>query len=202
LERRPPVGDLAVAQVKRAFLKMFADRTLTPKEATRLAALGTLALGPLTYSELATAIRHFIGSVIGPSPEIMGHSIELLKYEELVVSMGTVDTKSPLCLTDKGREEMRTLLTANLRAADTALNKLVIALKFRFLHLLRPDEQCIQAELLVDVCEQELARLDDLRRRHQGTEGYLVMWLEHDIELLEQRLEWLTAFRERLCNGT
>jgi hypothetical protein len=132
----------------------------------------------------------------------MGHSIELLKYEELVVSMGTVDTESPLCLTDKGREEMRTLLTANLRAADTALNKLVIALKFRFLHLLRPDEQCIQAELLVDVCEQELARLDDLRRRHQGTEGYLVMWLEHDIELLEQRLEWLTAFRERLCNGT
>jgi hypothetical protein len=179
---------------------MFADHTLTPKEATRLAALGTLELGPLTYSELATAIRHFIGSVIGPSPEIMGHSIELLKYEELVVSMG--DAESPLCLTDKGREEMRTLLTANLRAADTALNKLVIALKFRFLHLLRPDEQCIQADLLVDVCEQELARLDDLRRHHQGMEGYLFMWLEHDIQLLEQRLEWLSAFRERLCHAT
>jgi Putative AphA-like transcriptional regulator len=193
---------LAAAQAKKAFLRMFADRTLTPKEATRLAALGTLALGPLTYSELATAIRHFIGSVIGPSPEIMGHSIELLKYEELVASTGTVDAEGPLWLTDKGREEMRTLLTANLRAADTALNKLVIALKFRFLHLLRPDEQCIQADLLVDVCGQELARLDDLRRHHLGTEGYLSMWLEHDIGLLEQRLQWLTAFRERLCCGT
>jgi hypothetical protein len=181
---------------------MFADHTLTPKEATRLAALGTLALGPLTYSELATEIRHFIGSVIGPSLEIMGHSIELLRYEELVAPAETADAEGSLRLTDKGREEMRMLLTANLRAADTALNKLVIALKFRFLHLLRPDEQCIQADLLVDVCGQELARLDDLRRHHLGTEGYLSMWLEHDIGLLEQRLQWLTAFRERLCCGT
>jgi hypothetical protein len=180
---------------------MFADRTLTPKEATRLAALGTLALGPLAYSELATAIRHFIGSVIGPSPEIMGHSIELLRYEGLVASTGTDDAEGLLGLTDKGREEMRALLTANLRAADTALNKLVIALKFRFLHLLGPEEQCIQADILVDVCEQELARLDDLWRHHCGKEGYLSMWLEHDIGLLKQRLKWLTAFRERICCG-
>jgi DNA-binding PadR family transcriptional regulator len=180
---------------------MFADRTLTPKEATRLAALGTLALGPLTYSELATAIRHFIGSVIGPSPEIMGHSIELLRYEDLVVSTGTA-AEGLLRLTEKGRQEMRTLLCANLRAADTALNKLVIALKFRFLHLLQPGEQCVQADLLVDVCGQELARLDDLRRHHAGTDGYLSAWLEHDICLLEQRLQWLSTFRDRLCGGT
>lgn len=181
---------------------MFADRTLTPKEATRLAALGTLALGPLTYSELATAIRHFIGSVIGPSPEIMGHSIELLKYEDLVVSNGPEAGGDLLRLTEKGREEMRTLLIANLRAADTALNKLVIALKFRFLHLLKPGEQCAQADLLVEVCGQELARLADLRRHHVAGEGYLCAWLEQDICLLEQRLLWLSGFRDRLCGKT
>jgi DNA-binding PadR family transcriptional regulator len=181
---------------------MFADHTLTPKEATRLAALGTLALGPLTYSELATAIRHFIGSVIGPSPEIMGHSIELLRYEDLVVSTGPDAAENLLRLTEKGWEEMRTLLTANLRAADTALNKLVIALKFRFLHLLQPGEQCAQADLLVEVCGQELARLDDLRHHHAAGEGYLSAWLEHDICLLEQRMLWLSAFRDRLCGKT
>ena len=181
---------------------MFADRTLTPKEATRLAALGTLALGPLTYSELATAIRHFIGSVVGPSPEIMGHSIELLRYEDLVISTGTVAAENLLRLTEKGREEMQMLLTANLRAADTALNKLIIALKFRFLHLLKPSEQCAQADLLVEVCGQELARLNDLRRHHATGEGYLSVWLEHDIFLLEQRLLWLSAFRDRLCGKT
>lgn len=180
---------------------MFADRTLTPKEATRLTALGTLALGPLPYSELANAIRHFIGSVIGPSPEIMGHSIELLKYEELVMAAGNeAGANTLLQLTEKGQAEMRTLLTANLRAADTALNKLVIALKFRFLHLLRPDEQCVQADLLVDVCGQELARLEHLRLHHAKDEGYLTIWLDHDIGLLEQRLAWLTAFRQRLCS--
>ncbi len=181
---------------------MFADHTLTPKEATRLAALGTLALEPRTYSDLATAIRHFIGSVIGPSPEIMGHSIELLRYEELVESDERDGVDGLLRLTAKGREEMRTLLCANLRAADTALNKLVIALKFRFLHLLDPHEQCMQADVLVDVCEQELARLDDLRRRHARDQGHLAEWLEHDITLLEQRLRWLIAFRSRLCSPT
>ncbi|MBT5428342.1 MAG: hypothetical protein HOK89_00350, partial [Rhodospirillaceae bacterium] len=32
---------------------MFADNTLTPKEAVRLCALGTLALGPTRYGALA-----------------------------------------------------------------------------------------------------------------------------------------------------
>jgi DNA-binding PadR family transcriptional regulator len=181
---------------------MFSDRTLTPKEATRLAALGTLALGPMTYSDLATEIRHFTGSVIGPSPEIMGHSIELLRYEDLIETCGRVESDHLLRLTEKGHKEIETLLTANLRAAGTALNKLVIALKFRFLHLLPPADQCAQADLLVDVCEQELARLADLRGHHATGEGYLAEWLEHDIELLEQRLRWLTAFRNRLCRGS
>lgn len=178
---------------------MFADHTLTPKEATRLAALGILALGPVPYSSLAIAVRHFIDRVIGPSPEIMGHSIELLKYEDLVETVAGDGDAALLRLTDKGRDEMRLLLTANLRAADTALNKLVIALKFRFLHLLEPQEQCAQADLLVEVCEQELARLDDLRRHHTADEGYLAPWLDHDIGLLEARLAWLTSFRDELC---
>lgn len=178
---------------------MFADHTLTPKEATRLAALGTLALGPVTYGGLAMAVRHFIDRVIGPSPEIMGHSIELLKYEELVEPMDGGEGETLLRLTKKGREEMRLLLTARLRAADTALNKLVVALKFRFLHLLPPAEQCSQADLLVEVCELELARLDDLRRHHTADQGFLAEWLEHDISHLETRLGWLTAFRDRLC---
>lgn len=178
---------------------MFADQTLTPKEAVRLAALGTLAMTPLSYSGLAVAIRHFVSRVIGPSPEIMGHSIELLKYEGLVETVDGEGDSALLGLTDAGHHELRTLLTANLRAADTALNKLVITLKFRFLHLLTPTERADQADLLVDVCEQELARLDDLRQHHAGDAGYLVAWLDHDIGQLEARLEWLTAFRDRLA---
>lgn len=180
---------------------MFADHTLTPKEATRLATLGMLALEPLPYSDLAIAVRHFIDRVIGPSPEIMGHSIELLRFEGLVEALTGAGDQTVLRLTEKGRNEMRILLTARLRAADTALNKLVVALKFRFLHLLATDEQCEQAELLVEICEQELARLEDLRRHHGSSEGFLAVWLDHDIGLLDAKLAWLVRFRDELCGS-
>ena len=48
---------------------MYTDNTLTPKEAIRLCALGTLAIAPLRYGDLAVAIRHFVSRVIGPTPE-------------------------------------------------------------------------------------------------------------------------------------
>ena len=59
---------------------MYADNTLTPKEAARLCALGTLADGPLTYEELARSVRHFLDRLQGPILDVMGSSIELLKY--------------------------------------------------------------------------------------------------------------------------
>jgi DNA-binding PadR family transcriptional regulator len=179
---------------------MFADHTLTPKEATRLCALGSLALSPMTYSDLAMSIRHFVSRMIGPTPEIMGHSIELLKYEGLVEAIEGRGDEALLRITDAGREDMRELLTANVRATSTALDKLIVALKLRFLHLLEPDDQCVQADLLVDACERGLSRLGDLRRHHAGDAGYLVSWLDHDIGLLETRLAWLTDFRARLCD--
>ena len=178
---------------------MFADHTLTPKEATRLCALGSLAQSPMTYVALAMSIRHFIGRVLGPTPEIMGHSLELLKYEGLVEAVEGKGDQALLQITDAGRDEIRELLTANLRATSTALDKLIVALKLRFLHLLEPQEQCAQGDLLVDACERELSRLEDLRRHHAGDAGYLVSWLEHDIGLLETRLAWLTDFRAKLC---
>jgi len=179
---------------------MFSDNALTPKEAIRLCALGTLALEPMTYAALATSVRRFVSHVVGPSPEVMGHSIELMKYEGLIDSDGNRDD-ALLSVTDAGHAETRLLLTANVRAAATELNKLIIALKFRFLHLLDPADQYEQVDLLVDACEQELARLDDLRQHRAGDDGYLVPWLDHDIGLLEARLAWLTDFRERIPAG-
>ncbi len=62
---------------------MYADNTLTPKEAIRLCALGTLAGGPLRYRHWpipsASSWPH-----AGPSLDLMGTSVELLKYEGLI----------------------------------------------------------------------------------------------------------------------
>ncbi len=179
---------------------MYADNTLTPKEAVRLCALGTLALGPQRYGALAHGIRHFVGRVMGPSLDVMGPSIELLRYEGLIeppAGAGAADD-AELRITEAGRDELRALLTANVRATATEFNKLVLALKFRFLHLLDKDEQRAQADLLVEACENELARLDDLRQHHADDAGYLVAWLDHDIRLLESRLAWLEDLRDTL----
>lgn len=181
--------------------RMFSDNTLTPKEAIRLCALGTLAQkGSVRYSALANAIRHFVDRVMGPSLDVMGTSIELLRYEGLVEAVDGIgmEDDADLALTEAGRSEMRALLTANLRPAGTELNKLVIALKFRFLHLLDRDDQVAQTDLLTEVCAQELARLDDLRQHHADDPGHLVVWLDHDIQLLESRLAWLEDFRAGL----
>ena len=172
---------------------MFADNTLTPKEAVRLCALGTLALGPTRYGALANSIRHFISRITGPSIDVMGVSIELLRYEGLVEATDGdgMEDDARLVITEDGRTELRTLLTANVRPAATEISKLVVALKFRFLHLLDEAERSIQAELLIEVTDGELARLGDLRQHHSQDEGYLVGWLDHDIVLLEARLCWL-----------
>ena len=84
---------------------MYADHTLTPKEAIRLCALGSLALGSMRYADLAISIRHFISRVIGPTPEIMGHSLELLKYEGLVETVEGSGEVALLRSTDVGVRE-------------------------------------------------------------------------------------------------
>lgn len=179
---------------------MFADNTLTPKEAIRLCALGTLAQGRMRYGALAHAIRHFAQRMLGPSLELMGTSIELLRLEGLISAIDGkgMEDDATLELTDAGRRELHALLTANIRAATTDLNKLIVALKFRFLHLLPAAERLGQVDLLIEACERELARLEDLRRHHADDPGHLAAWLDHDIRTLEQRLEWLHAFQARL----
>jgi len=179
---------------------MYTDNTLTPKEAVRLCALGTLATQPVRYSALANAIRHFISRVMGPSLDVLGTSVELLRYEGLIeaVDEGGDGDDAVFAITDGGREELHTLLTSNMRAAASDLNKLIVALKFRFFHLLDGNSQKVQADLLVEVCENELARLEDLCRQHAGDDGYLTRWLDHDISQLEDRLTWLKDFRNSL----
>ena len=153
---------------------MYADNTLTPKEAVRLCALGTLASEPMRYSALANAIRHFVSHITGPSLEVMGTSLELLKYEGLVTAVDGIgmEDDAVLKITESGDAELRALLTANVRAQASEMNKLIVALKFRFLHLLDETGQRNQADILIEGQEMELARLDQLRQHHGQVHGY------------------------------
>jgi len=181
---------------------MFADNTLTPKEAARLCALGTIARQPQHYSVLAGAVRHFLSRMAGPQLDLTGMSIELLRYEGLVDAIDGqgMEDDALLTITDAGQRELKTLLTARLRPGSD-LSKLVIALKMRFLDLLDQKDRQAQADLLLETVESELGRLIDLRGTFTQDDTdccHLRQWLDHDIEMLEARLAWLEQFRSRL----
>lgn len=180
---------------------MYRDNTLIPSEAIRLLALGLLASAPLSYAALAREVRHFTGRIVGPSLDLVGAPLEVLKVEGLVdtVDAGAEGEEATLTVTDQGRSEMLRLLAANVRPQVSDLNKLIIALKMRFLHLMPVEDQKIQAELLHDICERELARLNDLREHHATEGGHLRDWLDLEVAQTRARLDWLAGLHGRLA---
>jgi hypothetical protein len=69
----------------------------------------------------------------------------------------------------------------------------------RFLHLMAPADQRIQAELLHEVSERELARLIDLREHHGLEGGHLHDWLDLEIAQSRARLDWTLKLRDSLA---
>lgn len=177
---------------------MFRDQSLMPKEAVRLAALGLLAGAPMSYARLADEVRNFTTRYWGPTLDVMAASIELLRFEGLVetAAEGEKLGEALLRLTDKGRAELTELLRATVRAPANDFNKLVVALKLRFLHLLPPGERREQAEALVEMREGQLARLRDLRDAHAGEGGPFARWLDHDIAQTEADVAWFRRLRD------
>ncbi len=163
---------------------MFKDQTLLPVEAVRLAALGFLAEGPRRYGDLATEIRNFIGLAVGPSLDLMGSSIELLRYEGLATARDELLTLSPA-----GADALRKLLQAPLRAPTNDAGRLVLLLKLRFLHHLDAVEQTAQRAQIAASLAAEQARLEELRQHHGAAAPALADWLDADIAALEGRIK-------------
>ncbi len=176
-------------------------QTLLPREAIRLAALGFLADGPRSYASLASEVRNFTSRYAGPALELMTSSIEVLRQEGLIVLSDPGSRPGPdalLELSDEGRDALIAILSTGLQAPLNDMARLVLALKFRFLHLLPDLGRREQLEAIIEACETDLARLVDLKSRHNQDPGYLGDWLDHDIGQIEDRLDWLKGFLGRL----
>jgi DNA-binding PadR family transcriptional regulator len=171
---------------------MYKDNSLIPSEAVRLAALGLLAKAERSYADLARDVRHFTARVAGPSLELLGPSLSLLKIEGLLEALDpTQDQDRQIVrLTPAGRAELLRLMTANLRGPMGEVNKLIVALKMYFLDLLDRQQRIEQLEMLVEVCDRELIRLGDLRDHLADSGGLLMDWLDSEIAEVEVRREW------------
>ena len=176
---------------------MYSDNSLLPKEAIRLAALGLVCERPRPYGEVAGGVRHFATRIVGPSLELMGSSIALLRTEGLMTADGE-DDAAVLHITDAGRAELRTLLMTTTRAPNSDVGRLAFALKMRFLHLLDIADRRDQADMMIEACQAEIARLSDLAANGTGEAGFFGDWLAHDIALARKRCDWLEEFRAAL----
>jgi DNA-binding PadR family transcriptional regulator len=178
---------------------MFRDKTLIPAEAIRLAALGMLAERPRPYAALASDVRHFASRIMGPSLDLLGPSLELLRHEGLVAAEGEGGrAEVGLSIAEAGLAELDRLLRANVRAPLDDLTKLVVALKMRFLDRLSPADRRAQLDRLIELYDNEIARLADLRDNHRGTSGHLAAWLDLEISQTDARLAWLRDYRDRI----
>jgi len=185
---------------------MYKDHSLIPAEAVRLAALGILFESPRPYEAVATEVRQFVGRIVGPSLDLLGPPLELLRIEGLVAvesvvtggSSGAMPADAILRLTERGHAELARLLGANIRGPLGEFNKLVIALKLRFLTALPVADRAGQLDLMAEACERELARLNDLRGRAYGLAAPFVAWLDHDIAQIEARHVWFRELAETL----
>ena len=171
---------------------MYRDNSLIPKEAIRLAALGALSGGPRAYADIASEVRQFAARIVGPSLDLLGSSIELLKFEGLIapVSGEGFEDNAELRLTDEGWGALKDYLTAAVRPGADDLNKLVVGLKLRFLHLLEKQEQIEQIDNLKALYQGEHVRLDDLLTHAEWQQGHLRAWIEMEIAQVEDRMAW------------
>jgi Putative AphA-like transcriptional regulator len=170
---------------------MARDHSLLPADAIRLAALGFLAEGPRRYAELAGEIRDFIGLAVGPSLDLMGSSIEMLRHEGLAAA--DVGGDADFVLTAAGAEELARLLTVPLRVPGNDASRLGLLLKLRFGHHLPDAALAAQRAQIADALEAERTRLDELGRRYGAAAPLFRDWIRRDAAELDARIAGLRA---------
>ncbi|WP_085905255.1 hypothetical protein [Kiloniella majae] len=176
---------------------MYRDNTLVPAEATRLLALGLLMEEPMSYAMLAQTVRGFTSLVVGPSLDLIGTPLEVLKVEGLVKT----SEGETLSLTDAGKEEFVYLMGSNLRAPVTDMSKLIIAIKMRLLRLADQTTQIMQVNLLVDIYERQLNRLLELKQGYSTTAGQFDNWLDLDIKHTTEQLKTYENMAEDMAKS-
>ena len=171
---------------------MYRDNSLIPRETIKMAALGALIERERSYDDIANEVRSFISRIVGPSLELMGTSIELLKVEGLIetVNDNDKDDASLLRLSPAGLQELKEYLRSNLKSGGSELNKLVIALKLRFIDILNDDERRDQFLAIRDIYHNEKRRLDDLKNQTTWLTGFLLESIELDLYVVNKRIEW------------
>ena len=170
---------------------MYRDRSLQPGETVKLIALGLLIEAPRTYADLANDIRYFTARIVGPSLDLLGSSLEILRLEGWIAPKENKDNTSPISLTDSGYEQFLSLMNAPLRIPLNDSNRLALLTKLRFLPYLPEETRLDQIDLIEELVEKEQAWNAELARDFPQTA--LGAWVEMESRDLSAKRAWLQA---------
>ena len=157
-----------------------------------MATLGALVEQERSYNDVSSEVRNFISRIVGPSLDLLGTSIELLKVEGLIEEglKNGDPNQEILRLSESGMKELKDYLRSNLRLGGSDLNKLVVALKLRFIDVLDTEHKLEELLGLRTMYESELARLSDLQTQSQWLTGLLSASLKLELDIAEERINW------------
>ena len=168
---------------------MYRDRSLQPGETVKLIALGLLVESPRTYAELANDIRYFTARIVGPSLDLLGSSLEILRLEGWIAPKENTEKTGPISLTDSGYEQFLSLMNAPLRIPLNDSNRLALLTKLRFLSYLPEETRLDQIDLIEELVEKEQAWNAELARDFPHTA--LGAWVEMECKDLAAKRTWL-----------
>ena len=172
-----------------------------------MAALGAVTERNRGYDEIASEVRQFTARIVGPSLELLGSSIELLRLEGLLEEVSTDGRDNGdrlMRLTDAGRVALRKYLRTEVPADASDQGRLIIALKLRFIEVLDRSEQLEQLRAIERFSDAERVRLDELGSRSEWLGGLLADWLDVERDLAERRTRWCREMirrRAEPCTG-
>ena len=169
---------------------MYRDRSLQPGETVKLIALGLLIEAPRTYADLANDIRYFTARIVGPSLDLLGSSLEILRLEGWIAPKEEGKAAGDLIsLTDSGYEQFLSLMNAPLRIPLNDSNRLALLTKLRFLSYLPEETRLDQIDLIEELVEKEQAWNAELARDFPQTA--LGAWVEMESRDLSAKRAWL-----------
>jgi DNA-binding PadR family transcriptional regulator len=161
----------------------------------RLVALGLLAEGPRAYGDLANEIRYFTSNFVGPSLDLMGSSIEMLRHQGLIEPVGGqgMADNAMMRLLPAGRQELEELLQAPIGQGQGDISRLALRLKLRFFALLPEAAQQVQRAQIIETLEAELARLADIERHSTQAPAIFRDWIAREIATLAAHRKAIAA---------
>jgi hypothetical protein len=98
--------------------------------------------------------------------------------------------------------ELKTYLRSTIRSGGSDLNKLVVALKLRFIDVLDFSDKYEQLISLRTMYEGEKGRLQDLGNYKEWSSGLLPELLKLELTVAEKRISWCQEQLNKFNNST